>query len=501
MSSRLTRRDFVGSSLLASAAAQAAPARRPNFLFLLPDQFRFDWLSGNPLMPIHTPNLDALSKRGVRFTKAAVAAPQCAPSRACLAAGVEYDDCGTASNQELFPETRPTYYRKLRDAGYHTAACGKLDLSKPAFDQGIDGRAHMDAWGFSDMNNCGGKGDAIARNAAENPHEPYMAYLKGLGLAKQHAQDLESRGGGRGGGYDSTYPTPLPDEAYCDNWVGRTGLDLLKRAPSGKPWHLVVNFVGPHDPEDITARMEKTVRGRKFPQPNDRASEFAPEVHTAIRQNYTAMVENLDRWVGIYVDELKRRGELDNTVIVFSSDHGEMLGDHGRWAKTVPYESSLNVPLIVAGPGVQKGIRSNALVSLIDVGATFLDYANAGKLEGQTARSLRPLLEGKTKTHREFVSSGLFTWRLVCDGRYKLIRGFDPQSGILGSKEIRIQPARPDVPPLLFDLETDPLENIDIAARAPGIVARLSKLLPPPNPDPRFNRNPWMQLRRGAGKS
>jgi choline-sulfatase len=493
MQSRITRRDFVGSALLASTAGHAAPAQRPNFLFLFPDQFRFDWLSGNPGLPIRTPNLDALAKRGVRFTKAAVAAPVCAPSRACLAAGAEYDHCGVANNGENFPEGRPTYYKKLREAGYHTAGCGKFDLSKAAFDQGIDGRNHMDEWGFSDMNNCGGKGDAIARNAAEMPHEPYMAYLKRLNLAKVHAEDIERRGSGHGLGYDATFPTPLPDEHYCDNWVGRTGLELMKRFPSGKPWHLVVNFVGPHDPEDITVAMEKTVRGRTFPQPNDKASEFTPEIHNAIRQNYTAMVENLDRWVGIYTTELKRRGELDNTVIVFSSDHGEMLGDHGRWAKNVPYEASLNVPLIVAGPGIKPARRSDALVSIIDIGATFLDYAGAGKLEGQTAVSFRPLLERKTRSHREFINSGLFTWRLVSDGRYKLIRGFDRDAGVLGSRVMRIQPPKTDIPPLLFDLQSDPLENSDIASKAPDIVARLSKLMPPPNPDPRFNRNPWMQ--------
>jgi arylsulfatase A-like enzyme len=490
----VTRRDFLGAALLAPAAMRAAAAGRPNFLYLLPDQFRFDWLSGNPSLPIRTPNLDALARRGVRFTKAAVAAPVCAPSRACLAAGCEYDECGVASNAENYSLSRPTYYRKLRDSGYHTAACGKVDLSKAANEQGIDGRKHME-WGFSDMINCGGKGDAVSKNGAGDPHEPYMLYLKKLGLAQTHADDIAKR---FRYGYSATFPTPITDEDYCDNWVGRTGLELMKRVPQGKPWHLVVNFVGPHDPEDITVRMERTVRGRSFRQPNG-STEFTPDVHNAIRQNYTAMVENLDRWVGIYVEELKRRGELDNTIIVFSSDHGEMLGDHDRWAKTVPYEASLCVPLIAAGPGIKPRQRSNALVSIIDIGATFLNYADAGKLEGQTARSFRPLLEGKTGSHREFVSSGLFAWRLVSDGRYKLIRGYDPEAGIIGTHDVRVVQPRPDVPPLLFDLESDPLENNNIASKAPDVAARLSKLLPPPNPDPRFNHDPRLGGERSGG--
>ena len=415
--------------------------------------------------------------------KLVVPSPQCAPSRACLATGRDYDRCGVGSNANDYPVSQVTYYRKLQDVGYHTAACGKLDLSKASNDQGLDGRNHMEEWGFSNMINCGGKGDALARNGAEQPHEPYMTYLKSRNLAIVHADDVRKRGGQSD--YSATFPTPLPDDTYCDNWVGRCGLELIERVPAGKPWHLAVNFVGPHNPEDITASMEKTVRNRTFLQPNG-STQYTPQVHNAIRQNYTAMVENLDRWVGIYADELKRRGELDNTVIVFSSDHGEMLGDHDRWAKRVPYEASLCVPLIMAGPGIKGGQRSNALVSLIDVGATFLDYAGASLPEGATARSFRPLLEGRTRAHRDFVSSGLLEWRLVSDGRYKLIRGFTPSGAPGGGMPVPAKRATKDVPLLLFDLESDPLENHDIATKARDAVARLSKLLPPPNPDPRF---------------
>src|SRR5262245_32003207 len=151
---KVSRREFLGASLLAPAALrvqgalEGAAARRPNFLYLLPDQFRFDWLSGNPELPVRTPNIDALARRGFRFTKATVAAPLCAPSRACLATCGEYDHCGVASNGEDFPLTRDTYYRRLRDAGYHVAGCGKLDLSKMSNDQGLDGRNHMYEWGF-----------------------------------------------------------------------------------------------------------------------------------------------------------------------------------------------------------------------------------------------------------------------------------------------------------------------------------------------------------------
>jgi arylsulfatase A-like enzyme len=485
----MSRRTAIGAAIMAPAVVQAEAkgkrkGKRPNFLFIFPDQHRFDWLGGNPNLPIRTPNLDAIAARGVRFAKCTSAAPVCGPSRACLASGREFDQCGVGGNFTNYPETQTTYYAKLRDAGYFVAACGKLDLSKPAFDNGLDGKTHMAEWGFNDMNNCGGKGDAVFNwEKHPAPHEPYMVFLAKKGLADIHAADIAKRGGGHAGGleaYNKTEPTPLGDEEYCDNWIADVGLNMMKSFPSGKPWHLVINFTGPHDPEDITKRMESAVRSRNFPAPID-CTMGTPDVHNAIRQNYTAMVENLDRLVGLYVKELERRGELENTIIVFSSDHGDMLGDHNRWGKNLPYDASACVPLIVAGPGV-KPQKTDTPVSVIDIGATFLDYAGAERPAGMTAKSMRPFLEGKTKTHREYVLSGLYNWRSVSDGRYKLVQGFDPKVKGNGAS---VPPGSP-LPMVLFDYEQDPLEMKNYAAAEPAVVERLAKLLPERNPDPTF---------------
>ncbi|MBC5766745.1 sulfatase family protein [Ramlibacter albus] len=496
--SSIDRRKVLGALFLAPLAGcagldQPAPKKQPNFLFLLPDQHRFDWLSGNPGLPIKTPNLDWLAERGVRFAKAYCASATCAPSRAALAAGRDYDRCGVGGNWADYPSGQPTYYRKLRESGYHVAACGKLDLSKGSHDWGVDGRNRMQEWGFTEMVNNGGKGDAVTAwlRANKKPVEPYMAYLGAKDLAAVHAADTESRGGGRTTPrevqYSRTYPTPLSEDDYADNWVGRTAEGMLQRFPKDKPWHLVVNFSGPHDPMDITSAMEATVRGRTFAQPNAN-TQLAPEIHNTIRQNYTAMVENIDRWVGKLIEGVRQRGELDNTVFVYSSDHGEMLGDHDRWAKTVPYQPSVCVPLIVAGPGMVAR-RSDALVSMIDISATLLDYAGAQRPEGMTAQSLRPLLEGKSALHRTHVTSGLMGWRMVTDGRYKLIRGFDPAAQKTEADVYRAGNENQHKF-VLFDLARDPLENVDIAAANPDIVARLAALLPAQNPDPNFGRAP-----------
>ncbi len=449
-----SRREFLqgGATLTAAALSGAAPARRPNILLLFPDQHRFDWTGANKALPLRTPHLDALAARGLTFSRAVVPSPLCAPSRACLAAGKEYGRCRVPSNKVDYPLDQATYYTLLRESGYHVAGCGKFDLHKATQDWGTDGKRLLREWGFTDGIDNAGKRDAV-RSGAEVPKDPYMAWLHRRGLAARHAADFRSRKS-----YAATFPTPLPEEAYCDNWLARNGLELLRAVPTGTPWHLVVNFTGPHEPMDITAAMEKRWRGVPFPQPNRGGERFPPDTHTAIRQNYAAMIENIDRWMGILLEEVRRRGEMENTLVVFSSDHGEMLGDHGRWGKSVPYQPSVGVPLVVAGPGVRHAV-SSALVSIVDLTATFLDYAGLPGPGDMDSRSLRPLLEGRATAHREYLLSGLEPWRMVWDGRYKLVESFGDEGR------------------LLFDMEEDPLENRNIAAAAPEVVKRLAPLV------------------------
>jgi len=443
-----SRRSFLSAA--ASAALSAQP-KQPNFLFLLPDQWRPDWLPGDAAIPVELPHIQALAARGMRFTKVLCASPLCAPSRACLATGREYKNANVPSNQYDFPLSQPTYYQSLRNAGYHTMACGKVDLHKKTLDWGLDGSRLLNEWGFSAGIDNAGKGDAV-RSGADTPKDPYMGMLHKRSLAAAHVADFRKRRA-----YDATHTTPLPDDAYCDNWIAENAKSLLAAAPKGKPWHLVVNFTGPHNPMDITASMEKNARGRTYPQPN-RNTAFDAATHTRIRQNYTAMCENIDRRIGEIIAAVARRGELDNTLIVFSSDHGEMLGDHGRWGKHVPYQASAGIPLIVAGLDTRPNQTSGALASLIDISATFLDYAGLPPLSGMEARSLRPVLTGKSRKHRDVVHSALEEWRLVWDGRYKFIEGYEKE-------------------PRLYDLANDPMENTNLVTSEKALANRLRKRL------------------------
>jgi len=462
----MNRRQFAGIGAAAALPIRAVENRRPNILLLFPDQHRHDWTGLGLPLDIRMPNLRALAARGARFTNAIAGSPLCAPSRACIAAGKEYARCGVASNAHDYPLPQTTFYSILRHAGYHVAACGKIDLHKKTMDWGLDGKRLLPEWGFSAGIDNAGKIDAILSGAV-TPKDPYMAYLHREGLAAVHVADFKRR---QREGHKDTEPTPLPDPAYCDNWIASNALSLLRAAPEGKPWFLVVNFTGPHSPIDITRSMEAGCRDRHYPQPN-RCDQYDAATHTAIRQNYTAMVENIDRRAGEILDAVRERGDLENTIVIYSSDHGEMLGDHNRWGKTQPYQASAGVPFVAAGPGIPRGRTVTDPVTLVDLAATFLDYAGAPTPHDMDSRSMRPLLEGRAKQHREVVLSGLGSWRMAFDGRYKLIHGYHP-----GLKN-QAQVSETAAPPLLFDLTADPLENNNLAAKLPRHVRRLEQFL------------------------
>jgi arylsulfatase A-like enzyme len=460
----ITRRRALGTALVGfPAILKAQAARRPNFLFFFPDQWRYDWTPFRKGLALRMPHLERMASRGKRFTRAVVASPVCAPSRACLAAGVEYERCQVPSNGYDYPLSQTTYYRRLRDSGYHVLGCGKLDLHKKTKDWGRDGRRLVKEWGFTDAIDSAGKGDAISSTLQNGrPMDPFMAHLERRGLLQAHLNDFDKRKGRDS--YWNTDPCPLPDADYGDTWVASNGIELLQAVPQGTPWHLVVNFPGPHNPMDITKSMYQSVQGRSFAPPVQ-SHEGDAAGHAAIRQNYTAMCENIDTQMGRLLAAVERRGELENTVVVFSSDHGEMLGDHDRWAKSVPYQPSVGVPLVVSGPGVESG-TTDALVSHIDLAATFLDFAGLLVPETMDARSLRGLLSGRVRTHRDVAHSALGNWRMSWDGRFKLVQGFRLREG-------EVRGAGPDTAELLFDLLEDPGESANVISRHREVADRL----------------------------
>ena len=452
----------------------------PNILFLFADQYRPDWLGTNPDVPVRTPNIAELAERGTQFTNAVCPSPVCNPSRACLASGYEYDRCGTPANNVDFPLSQTTLYERLRDeAGYHVMGCGKFDLTSD-FPLGLSGDHGVHRWGFTDAIFNPALNNTVRRVRGDpnrEPRDPYTAHLENEGLLETHVEDYERRWGA--GSWETTFPTPLPDEAYYDNWITRNGLALLDDAPDDQPWYLEVDFQNPHHPWDITEEMHGWYRDPDvtFPDPVDCDLPVSSKAHQEIRRNYAAMVEHLDRCVGRVMERLDARGELDNTLVVFSSDHGEMLGDHGQWQKLSPLQMSVGVPLVCAGPCVANQDPVDDPATILDLHATFLDVAglNAGPVD---SRSMVPVLTGNDSVPRDVVYSGLSSWRMVYDGTHKLIKGYDPDLRRGGTYEpmmsapenTRRRQAERDV--ILHDVPVSETENI--AAEHPALVEELS---------------------------
>jgi arylsulfatase A-like enzyme len=471
---------------------------RPNVLFVFPDQHRPDWVGYDGDVPVRTPTLDRLADQGVAFRNAVCPSPLCGPSRACLASGMEYDRCGVRGHSADYPLAAPTLYGRLRDAGYHVLGTGKFDLQKHSGRKGIDGKRDLAANGFTDGVNNAGKWDAYGKAADGTPGDPYTKYLHEAGLLNTHIEDFERRRDPdlayhEGLDVEATFPTPLPEHAYCDNYVGQNTADLLRAAPEDQPWFVQVNFAGPHNPWDVTEEMYGWYRDPDvtFPDPVDPAGTYPAAKHQAIRRNYAAMVENIDRWVDRFLDVVEERGEREETLVVFAADHGEMLGDHGDWYKRSPHQASAGVPMVVAGPGVESRGVVETPATVLDLHATVLDYGGrdpAAVDNAMDSRTLRPYLEGAADAGdppdaggpRDVVFSGYGPWRSAFDGRYKLVRGFGPETDFREFDpwdEAALEDALDGRDPLLFDLDSDRDERESVADGHPDVVDRLDAAL------------------------
>ncbi len=476
----MKRRDFLKSSgtgiaILKINTLLAAPnKKRPNFLFFFPDQHRFDWTSMNPDLPDITPNLKKLAGKGVHFTNAFSPSPVSAPSRACLASGREYAGCGVKSNGVNYPLDRTTFYTRLKNIGYHVLGCGKFDLSKPNKNWGPGGKHNnhshpslLEAWGYTDGIDNAGKMDGVKTYKKNKEKiDPYLAFLEKNNLAEAHLKNFKTLD------HDYAGKSIMPDNAYADNWIASNGLKLIRSVPKGRPWFIQINFNGPHPPMDITKSMYELWKDKKFPLPRA-AGNGKKETIEKKRRNYGAMIYNIDSWLKVFQKELIKRNEMENTVIVYCSDHGEMLYQRGLTGKSKPYHPSVCVPLVISGPGIRKNISCKDPVETLDLTATFLDYAGINIPDDIDSRSLKPYLEGKGNLPRKYAVSSLKGWALVFDGKYKLITSKFP---------LNKQSDNPDKEFHLYDLEKDTVDLDDISDKHPDIVEKLKKLLPPVNP-------------------
>lgn len=420
----------------------SAAADRPNILLLVADDQRPDTISilGNP--HIQTPNLDALVRRGIAFTRASCAHPLCYPSRAELLTGCTGFRSGTYSEQKLDPNI-PLMPKTFAGAGYRTCYVGKWHTagrpSKIGYEE-CDG-----------LYASGAKGDQPYVDFRGRPATGYGGW--------QFQTDAGERFPEKGIGL-----TPNISAQFAD-----AAIRLIKK-PSDKPFFIHVNFTAPHDPRIWPTGYEMLYDPARLPLPKNFQPEhpfdhgyahgrdelLLPRPRTAddIRQElacYYAVISHLDEQVGRIMDALDEAGQTDNTVVVYTADHGLAIGSHGLVGKQNMYEHTIQVPLVICGPGIEKHDRRlikfhSALCYLRDLFPTFCTLAEI-PVPDVDGKSLLPLLRGEESQIYPY-SIGYFqdSQRMIREANWKLI--WYPQ----------IQRWQ------LFDLGNDPNELHDLSA-------------------------------------
>lgn len=428
----------------------------PNFLVIISDEHRKDAMgcAGHPI--VKTPNLDALAARGTMFEAAYTPSPMCVPTRAALATGDWVHKSGHWDSATPYSGSPRSWMRQLRDAGREVVSIGKLHF-----------RSGEDDNGFSQeilpMHVVGGVGWAVGL-LRENP-PPYDS-------ASELAGDV--------GVGSSTYTDyDLAITAATEDWLA----DPVRR---DQPWAAFVSLVSPHYPltcpKDWAAMYDPADMdlpvgyGEGLPDHAELRNiadffnyddYFDEQKMREAKAAYYGLTSFMDDCVGRVLRALEASGQLDNTVVVYVSDHGDMMGDQGFWTKQVMYEASAGVPMIAAGPGVPAGKRVSTCTNLTDIAATARDVCEVSSDDenaGQPGQSLRDIANapydesrtGFSEYHDGGSKTGTF---MVRWGRWKYVH-------YVGH------------PPQLFDLETDPHEQVNRAMEGvndPWIQAALAE--------------------------
>lgn len=458
---------------------------RPNVLWIIDDQHRGDWMGCAGAEFVRTPHLDRLAGQGMRFDACYTNSPVCGPARCSLATGLLPHRTGILSNDQAFlPVSAPTVYKHFRDHGYRVSLVGRHDLAKPGAPRSIHGNRPLNfSYGFTEALEVEG-GMAVSR--LDEPNGPYGAYLREVGLWEAYRADFRARHDKAwilGASHDSV----LPAEHHQDAFVGRKACERIEAIEDDYPWMMFVSFQGPHDPFDPPAEFGEMYRHAELPppvisDPSTRSRRTQRRRHVRIapgaepdprevaraRRQYAAKITFIDHQVGLMLDALRRRGDAENTIVVFCSDHGEMAGDHELWIKHVAYEPSWRVPLIVAGPGVATG-ATDALVELSDLNPTLAELCSLPVQPAQDARSFAPVVRGQADEHRRAV--------VTMERGYQGVRTAEDKA-IFNDNDASEY----------YDLATDPQETTNLADRRDRRVRELRQML-----HERMTEHRWMR--------
>jgi len=449
------------------------PNARPNILWICTDQQRYDTIHALGNEHIRTPNLDRLLAEGIAFSRAYSQSPICTPSRACFLTGRYPSTLHVNRNgNAFFPHPSQLITRMLAHAGYDCGLAGKLHLSAAhgRVEARIDDGYRFFKW---------------SHHPKPEPFWPTEQHAYQRWLRDQGVDWSEAYGGEAPEGWDAqtSYRPGIEARYHQTTWCANEAIAFMTEEREG-PWLMSVNPFDPHPPFDppgeFLARMDMEDMPLPLFQDHELQSQLA--FHGIDHQTdkpqspwdydargmvaaYYAQIELIDQQVGRMLGALEASGQRENTMVIFMSDHGEMLGDHGLILKGCRfYEGAVHVPLIVSWPGhLQEGLRSDALVELTDIVPTLLQLAGLPIPTNVQGLSLVSILTGRAdpSEHREFVRCEYHDAlarphashaNMIFDGRYKLVVYHGQDIGEL------------------YDLDEDPHEFHNLWG-APGTLA------------------------------
>lgn len=437
---------------------------RPNVLILFTDQWRGDCLSieGHPV--VETPFIDRWASSARRFTRAYSANPTCVPARASLMTGQRAETHGRVGYRDGVPwEYDTTLAGEFTRAGYRTHAIGKMHVYP-----------ERNRLGFESVELHDGYLHFARRNAADladvDDYVPWLREVTGRHDADyaEHGVDCNST---------VARPWDKPEWQHPTNWTAQRTVDFLRTRERDRPFFLFTSFHRPHPPYDPPAWAFEQYLAREMPEPpvgewtremwghagspHDPASpylEMAPHNLHRTRAGYYGHMTHIDHQVNRILEVLAEEG-ADDTIVLFSSDHGELMGDHHLFRKSLPYEGSAHIPFVLSGPDVVPGVDER-VVELRDIMPTLLSLAGLpipGSVEGRSVfGEPREILHGEHVEHVMDVAGDVH-W--LTDGRWKYV---------WRSSDGREQ---------LFDLAIDPHELDDQAGDLAPWRARLVERL------------------------
>ena len=442
---------------------------RPNILHIFVDQQRFDTIGalGNPI--IKTPNLDRLAGRGVAFTSAYAACPVCIAARCSMIYGQYPLHTGCYENAPMPEDGRPSFMEALTRAGYDAHGIGKCHF-------------HPDPHALRGFVSREEQEEVAGPDSADSP---YYRMLREAG----YDYVLEPNGS-RGEMYYIPQISQLPERLHPSAWVADRAIAYLRgRQGSGQPWYLFSSFIHPHPPFAPPNPWHKLYRAAmmplpQMPQEGDALLTFVNRIQNrykyrdagwdlhllrTMKAYYYACISFVDHQIGRILDCLEESGMAENTLIVFTADHGEHLGDYGCFGKRTFHDTAARVPLLVSMKGrFEGGLRCDIPVSLVDLAPTILAAAGvSGDGMALDGVDLRDILSGQSARRVVFGQHSYAQGNPMPDPRQPRPR--TPQEAALLraslSSYMAVSPgwkyfySAPDGREFLFDRKTDPLET------------------------------------------